>query len=332
MTVLDRLVLLDGGTFRGGSDRFYPEEGPARDIAVAPFAISRYAVTNREFAEFVEATGYVTTAERPLDPADFPGAQLPSLDPGSLVFTPTDGPVDLRDWSQWWRWVPGASWRHPSGPGSDLTGRPNHPVVQVSFFDASAYAEWSGLRLPTETEWEFAARGGLDGATYTWGEEPNDGTRANSWQGSFPHRNTGAVGWTGRWFGTAPVGSFPPNGYGLRDMAGNVWEWTTGIWSERGMAASAEPAAGMTAGSAGCGSAEQGCTCTPDRSRGGVGQREPTSEGATPGETRRVLKGGSHLCAPEYCLRYRPAARSPQTPDSATTHIGFRCATDRPRL
>jgi sulfatase modifying factor 1 len=319
VTAPDVLVRLDGGTFRAGSDRFYPEEGPVREVTVAPFAIARDPVTNREFARFVQATGYVTTAERPLDPADFPGADLASLEPGSLVFTPADGPVDLRDWSRWWRWVPGASWRHPGGPGSDLTGRDDHPVVQVSFDDASTYARWAGLRLPTEAEWELAARGSLDGATYAWGEEPNDGTRANTWQGSFPYRNTGAQGSTGRWSGTSPVGQFPPNGYGLHDMTGNVWEWTTDLWSEPG--SGPDPAPGADLGPApeqGC-----GCGCGPDGSRVGVGQREPA-----PGETRRVLKGGSHLCAPEYCLRYRPAARSPQTPDSATTHLGFRCVTD----
>lgn len=339
--LLPDLVRLDGGTFRAGSDRFYPEEGPARDVTVGPFAVSRYAVTNREFARFVEATGYVTTAEQALDPADFPGADLPSLEPGSLVFHPTGGPVNLRDWSQWWRWVPGASWRHPLGPGSDLTGRDDHPVVQVSYDDASAYVAWAGLRLPTEAEWELAARGGLDGATYTWGEEPNDGTRANTWQGAFPYRNTGEWTWgsgagPGGWIGTAPVGSFPANGYGLRDMTGNVWEWTSDRWAEPStMGGSAREAGGglslaggglpLVAGSEageGC-----GCGCGPDGSRDVAGQGAAAS-GAAPSETRLVLKGGSHLCAPEYCLRYRPAARSPQTPDSATTHIGFRCAAD----
>ena len=292
--VVDDLVRIEGGASRLGSDRFYPEESPVVEVRVAPFEIARYAVTNAQFAAFVAATGYTTTAEMPLDPADFPGVDLPALEPGSQVFTPTDGPVDLRDWRQWWRWVPGASWRHPRGPGSDLDGLDDHPVVQVSFDDAAAYADWAGLRLPTEAEWEHAARGGLDGATYAWGEEPNDGTRANTWQGDFPFRNTGAG--TGGWRGTAPVGSFPANGFGLFDMTGNTWEWTADTWTE-------------SHGTCTCG-------CSPAPGRGGTGQ----------GETRRVLKGGSHLCAPEYCLRYRPAARSAQTPDSATTHVGFRCA------
>lgn len=283
-------VRLDGGAFRMGSEAFYPEEGPVHEARVAPFSIAVHAVTNAEFAAFADASGYVTVAERELDPADFPGAELATLEPGSLVFTPTEGPVDLRDWRQWWRWVPGASWRHPRGPESTLDGLDDHPVVQVAYADAVAYATWAGARLPTETEWEFAARGGLDGATYAWGDEPNDGTRANSWQGAFPYRNTGARGWVY----TAPVGSFPPNGYGLHEMTGNTWEWTSSPWSSK--------------------HAPTACACGPAVEPGGAGSR--------------VLKGGSHLCAPEYCLRYRPAARSEQTEDSATTHLGFRLARD----
>lgn len=288
-------VELPGGAFRMGSDAFYAEEGPVHEAHVAPFAIARHAVTNAEFAAFVDATGYLTVAERPLDPADFPDAELDSLEPGSLVFTPTAGPVDLRDWRQWWRWTPGASWRHPRGPESTLDGLADHPVVQVAYADAVAYAAWAGARLPTETEWEFAARGGLDGATFAWGEEPNDGTRANTWQGRFPYRNTGARGFVY----TAPVGSFPPNGYGLHEMTGNTWEWTSTVWSSR------HPVDEH---------------CAPGHGHGHEGH------GEAPGQ--RVLKGGSHLCAPEYCLRYRPAARSAQTEDSATTHLGFRLARD----
>ena len=290
------LVPIAGGTFRMGSEGWYPEEGPVVEVTVEPFAIARYAVTNRQFAEFAEATGHVTTAERELDPAELPGVD--DREPGSLVFTSTAGPVDLRDWRQWWRWVPGASWRHPRGPGSSIEGLGDHPVVQVSFDDATAYAAWAGLRLPTEAEWELAARGGLDGATFAWGEEPNDSMRANTWQGRFPYRNTGA-GASG-WVGTAPVGSFPPNGFGLFEMTGNVWEWTADAWTDGHRGPAAAPL-------------KVSCGCSPDPVAG-------------PGEDRRVLKGGSHLCAPEYCLRYRPAARSPQTPDSAATHIGFRCA------
>lgn len=292
-------VELPGGTFRMGSEAFYAEEGPVHPATVEPFAIAVHAVTNREFAEFVDATGYRTVAERELDPADFPGADLESLEPGSLVFTPTDGPVDLRDWRQWWRWMPGASWRHPRGPESSIDGLDDHPVVQVAFADASAYAAWAGARLPTEVEWEFAARGGLDGATYAWGEEPNDGTRANSWQGSFPYRNTGARGWVY----TAPVGSFPPNGYGLHEMTGNTWEWTSSPWSSRHAVVDDH--------------------CAPGHHGHGYGHGHDEGRASS-----RVLKGGSHLCAPEYCLRYRPAARSEQSDDSATTHIGFRLARD----
>jgi formylglycine-generating enzyme required for sulfatase activity len=266
---------------------------------VHPFHIDRHAVTNSRFSGFVADTGYATIAERPLDPAMFPGAQLESLAPGSLVFTPTAGPVGLLDWTQWWRWTPGASWRAPQGPGSSIDGLEDHPVVHIAYADAAAFAQWEGKRLPTEVEWEYAARGGLDQATYAWGEQPNDGLKANSWQGRFPYLNTGSG--TESWVGTAPVGSFPPNGYGLHEMTGNTWEWTSAYWSEH----LTDPAVR--------------CECGPGSAR---------DESVAAGESspRRVTKGGSHLCAPEYCLRYRPAARSPQTEDSATTHLGFRCA------
>lgn len=288
------VVELRGGTFRMGSSAFYAEEAPGVDRTVAAFAIGRTPVTNEQFATFVSATGYVTTAERPLDPADFPQATSElDTNPGSLVFTPTVGPVDLSDWRQWWRWVPGACWRAPFGPGSNVDGKHNHPVVQVSFEDASAFCDWAGFRLPTEVEWEFAARGGLDGATYAWGEEPQHvgQLKANTWQGSFPWRNAGARGWEG----TSPVGAFAENGYGLVDMTGNVWEWTSTEWSATHRESPT-------------------CGCSP--------------RPAAPSEAEaRVAKGGSHLCAPEYCLRYRPAARTRQTIDSSTTHMGFRVAT-----
>lgn len=285
---MTEMVALDGARFLMGSES-NPEEGPVVEVWVDAFDIDAHAVTNEQYAEFVADTGYITVAERPLDPADFPDARLESTEPGSLVFTPTTGPVNLSDWRQWWRWQPGASWRTPEGPGSSLDGRMRHPVVHVAYPDAQRYAEWTGKRLPTEFEWEYAARGGLEGATFAWGEEPNqrDEPFANTWQGRFPYLNTGARGWVG----TAPVGSFPPNGFGLYEMTGNTWEWTSTGWSDR------HP--------------DDGCTCGPSLGRG---------------EARRVTKGGSYLCAPEYCLRYRPAARSPQTDDSATSHIGFRCA------
>ncbi len=302
-----------------GSETFYADEGPVHRVRVATFELDVHPVTNAQFAEFVGATGYVTVAERPLDPADFPGAPTDDLVPGGLVFTPPRGPVDLDDWRGWWTWGAGANWRHPYGPASGIEGRGEHPVVQVSFEDASAYAAWAGKRLPTEEEWEFAARGGSpDGLTYAWGNEVriDDRLMANTWQGRFPYLNTGADGWRG----TSPVGSFPANGYGFFDLIGNVWEWTTTYYSPRhyvddGPTGLPTPAS-ATAPDDGC-----GCGCSP-----GEDARRAASAEAGSRIPRRALKGGSHLCAPEYCLRYRPAARSPQSDDSATTHIGFRCA------
>ena len=292
---LTELVELPGGEFLMGSDRHYPEEAPQHERHVEPFAIERHPVTNAQFAEFVAETGYVTVAERELDPAEFPGADPADLVPGSLVFTPTSGPVDLRDWRQWWRWVPGALWRHPFGPDSSIDDRLDHPVVHVSFEDASAYAAWAGRRLPTEAEWEYAARGGLAGAEYAWGDEREPGGRvmANTWQGAFPFRNEG-------WGGTSPVGSYPPNGFGLVDMIGNTWEWTADAFTPRHL--------------------------PPDASSLERGDRRDLLAGAPASQALHVTKGGSHLCAPNYCLRYRPAARSSQAEDSATTHLGFRCA------
>jgi sulfatase modifying factor 1 len=295
----DDMVSLPGGTYQMGSS-FYPEEEPIHEEWVPAFALDRHAVTNSLFSDFVAVTGYTTVAERTLDPSLYPGAELPSLDAGSLVFTATNEPVSLDDWQQWWRWVPGADWQHPRGPDSSIVGKSDHPVVHVAFEDAQAFATWAGKRLPTEVEWEYAARGGLEQATFAWGEEPNVGGRfANSWQGRFPYLNVGAG--TGLWVGTAPVGSFPPNGFGLFEMTGNTWEWTSTYWSSQ------------------FNDPRVACMCSPDLAR---------SDSIANGEVvpRRVLKGGSHLCAPEYCLRYRPAARSAQSEESGTTHIGFRCA------
>ena len=293
--MLTELIALPAGEFRMGSTRFYPEEAPVHTAVVDAFAVERHPVTNAQFAEFVAATGYVTVAEQPLDPELYPGVAPADLLPGALVFKPTPGPVDLRDWRQWWDWSTGASWRHPLGPGSSLANRAEHPVVQVAYPDAAAYAHWAGRRLPTEVEWEYAARGGVT-STYPWGEDAAPGGRlmANTWQGSFPFRNDGALGWVG----TSPVGAFPANGFGLLDMIGNVWEWTTTEF-----AAHHRPGSAASGGGKGC--------CTP------TARPDPT--------VNQALKGGSHLCAPEYCHRYRPAARSPQSQDSATTHIGFRC-------
>lgn len=298
-------VRLPGATFAMGSDHHYPEEAPAHRVHVDGFTIDPVAVTNDRFAEFVAATGYVTVAERPLDPAQFPGAPAENLVPGSLVFTPTPGPVDLRHLSQWWTWTPGASWRAPEGPGSDVDDRGGHPVVHIAYEDAEAYAAWVGAVLPTEAQWEYAARGGLDGAVYTWGDEPrpNGMIMANTWDGpDFPWRSTGESGWER----TSPVGSFPPNGYGLYDMAGNVWEWTADWWTDT----HPEPVSAC---------------CVPSGPRGAT--LEGSYDRAQPQfrVPRKVIKGGSHLCADNYCLRYRPAARRPQMIDTGMSHVGFRC-------
>ena len=298
------LVWVPPATFAMGSSEFYPEERPVRQVAVDGLWIDRCPVTNTEFAAFVAETGYVTVAERPLRPEDYPDALPELLFPGGLVFQKAHGPVDLRDYSNWWAYVPGASWRTPRGPDSTLEGLDHHPVVQVAAEDAEAYATWRGAALPTEAEWEHAARGGLEGQDFCWGDEPYPGGQqlANTWQGEFPWQNLGLDGYEN----TSPVGSFPPNGYGLFDMAGNVWEWTSDWWQQ------SPPA---TVG---------GC-CAPD------GPRTPTQADSldpnAPLEQfgRRVIKGGSHLCAPNYCLRFRPAARQPESVETSTCHIGFRC-------
>lgn len=304
--VIHDVVPLAGGEFAMGSDEHYAEEAPVHRVRVDPFSIDRYEVTNARFAAFVDATGHVTVAERPLDPADFPGAPAENLVPGSLVFTPTPGPVDLRHLSQWWTWTPGACWRAPEGPDSSVEDRWEHPVVHVASEDAEAYAAWVGACLPTEAEWELAARGGLERAVFTWGDvaRPDGRIMANTWDGrDFPWRSTGESGFSR----TAPVGSFPPNGFGLYDMAGNAWEWTADWW------------AGQPADS------EKPC-CVPLNPRGG--DLESSVDPAQPQfrVPRRVIKGGSHLCADSYCLRYRPAARRPHMIDTGMSHVGFRCA------
>ncbi|CAN5856978.1 formylglycine-generating enzyme family protein [soil metagenome] len=282
------MVWVPGQTAVLGSDDHYPEEAPAREITVDGFWIQPNQVTNSEFAQFVSNTGYVTVAERPLNPADYPGAPPENLQPGSMVFRRTAGPVDLTHLSQWWTWTPGACWNHPRGPRSGLTGRENHPVVHIAFEDAQAYASWAGLELPTEAQWETAARGGLSHATYSWGDDPEQpGQRlANYWHGEFPYLPDTGYGTT------APVGSFPANGYGIHDMAGNVWEWTTDFYGETR-------------------------TTTPCCAEDSVDPQFKIP--------RRVVKGGSFLCADSYCMRYRPAARRPQAVDTGMSHIGFRC-------
>ena len=284
-------VWIPDGEFVMGSDAHYPEEAPARAVRVEGFWLDRCLVTNADFAAFVAATAYVTVAERPLNPSDFPGAPAENLVPGSMVFAGTPGPVDLRHLSQWWTWTPGACWRHPEGPRSDLGGRERDPVVHVACEDAEAYATWAGLVLPTEAEWERAARGGLQSARYTWGDEPErTGERlANYWHGDFPWRPEPGYG------RTSPVGSFAPNGYGLFDTAGNVWEWTSDWYADT----------------------RAGDPCCE------AGSYDPGQPQFT--VPRKVIKGGSFLCADNYCLRYRPAARRPQMVDTGMSHIGFRC-------
>jgi formylglycine-generating enzyme len=299
------MIFVSGGEFRMGSDRHYAEEAPVHRVSVGAFWIDRAPVTNRQFRKFVNAVNYVTFAEIAPNPKDYPGALPKMLKAGSLVFAPPSGPVDLKDWSQWWRFKFGADWRRPYGPRSSISGLDDHPVVHIAYRDAEAYARWAGKELPTEAEWEFAARGGLDGAEYAWGDEftPAGKPRANTWQGAFPHENQALDGFER----TSPVLSFPPNGYGIYDMIGNVWEWTADFWTSR------HPA-----------DAPKAC-CVPQNPRGG-----PERESYDPCQPeitipRKVLKGGSHLCAPNYCRRYRPASRHAEPVDTSTSHVGFRC-------
>jgi len=309
------MVWIPGGEFAMGTDSElgWPDEKPAHPVRVDGFWMDEHEVTNAEFRAFVQATGYVTTAEKPpaleeimsQSPPGTPPPAEESLVPGSLVFTPPAGRVRLDDFSQWWKWTPGADWRHPEGPGSSLEGKDGHPVVHVSWDDASAYAQWAGKRLPTEAEWEFAARGGLAGKPYAWGDEPPNDTipLANIWQGEFPHRNAEADGFNR----TAPAKSFPPNGYGLYDMAGNVWEWCAD-WYQRDLYRQRS---------------SQGIVINPNGP-------ERSSDPARPFTPQRVQRGGSFLCNDSYCSRYRPSARHGCSPDTGMSHVGFRCAKSQP--
>ncbi|MDG2533481.1 formylglycine-generating enzyme family protein [Sphingomonas sp. HITSZ_GF] len=297
------MKLIQGGSFTMGSEQFYEEERPLRRVRVDSFWIDEKPVTNADFAAFVEATGYRTFSEIAPDPKDYPGMDPAFAVPGSLVFQRTPHPVSLDDHGQWWAFVPGADWRHPTGPDSSIEGLEDHPVVHIAFEDADAYAKWAGKALPTEAEWEFAARGGLEGKEFAWGDElaPDGAILANYWQGMFPFATLKPDGR----YRTSATGSFPANGYGLFDMIGNVWEWT------RDWYGAPQP------GKSGC------CEAVNPRGATIGDSYELGAPGARIG--RRVLKGGSHLCAVNYCQRYRPAARHPQHIDSATSHIGFRC-------
>jgi formylglycine-generating enzyme len=303
-------VWISGRTFLMGTNdkESFPNERPAHLVQVQGFWMDQHDVTNAEFSKFIEATGYVTTAERKIDWEDLkkelpPGTPKPddsALAAGALVFTQTSGPVPLNDLSAWWRWVHGANWRHPEGPESSIQGRENHPVVQVSWHDAAAYAQWAGKRLPTEAEWEFAARGGLEAKRYVWGDEFKPGGKymANTYQGQFPVKDTGEDGFAG----TSPVGSFPANAYGLYDMAGNVWQWCSDWYrADSNMEAASKN------------------VC-----RNPVGPAESYDPG-DPYSPKRVVKGGSFLCNPDYCESYRPSARRGTPPDTGSSHTGFRC-------
>ncbi|WP_445292042.1 formylglycine-generating enzyme family protein [Bdellovibrio sp. GT3] len=298
------MVWIPGGLFKMGSDHHYSEEAPAHRVKVDGFWMDQYAVTNRDFAEFVQATGYKTFCEKIPDLSQYPGATPEMLVPASVVFVKPDGPVDLRNPYQWWQFIPGANWRSPQGPASSIGNRMDHPVVHLAWQDIEAYSLWAGKEIPTEAEWEFAANGGHEGREFAWGDElvPNGIHQANTWQGTFPWQNLGDDGFEG----TSPVGSYPPNDYGLFDMIGNVWEWTSAWYSPRHP--DEKPKA----------------CCIPKNPRG-ANETESFDPRQEIKISRKVMKGGSHLCAPNYCKRYRPSARMAQPVDTSTSHLGFRC-------
>ena len=319
------MVRIPGGEFLMGSEapEAFANEGPVHRVRVDALFMDIHPVTNAQFVRFVKETGYKTVAERPVDWEEMkkqlpPGTPKPPdemLAPGSMVFRSTRGPVNLQRMDTWWEWTHGASWKHPEGPGSSIEDRMDHPVVQVAWEDAAAYAAWAGKRLPTEAEWEFAARGGLTGTRYAWGNEerPDGKIRVNRWDGDFPWRNTAEDGFVG----TSPVGSFPANGYGLFDMGGNVWNWCADVYHANAFASRVEGENGVCCNPAG-----------PDPHEVETPLRGDPSPPTSPGALRRVTKGGSFLCHPDYCESYRPAARRGTPPDTGTSHIGFRCARD----
>jgi formylglycine-generating enzyme required for sulfatase activity len=299
------MVWIAGGTFLMGSEHHHSEEAPVRRVQVSGFWMDRYPVTNAQFRKFSAATGHLTIAEVAPDPRDYPGALPQMLEPHALVFVAPDRPVDLHDVRNWWVHMRGADWRHPHGPDSSIRGLDDHPVVNVAYRDAQAYAVWAGKMLPTEAQWEFAARGGLECAEFPWGDEAMPGGRymANVWHGQFPWQNLASDGYQR----TSPVGAFPPNGYGLFDMVGNVWEWTADWYQPHHFAAKQE----------GCG--------IPVDPRGGLRKESFDPRQSRVRIPRKVLKGGSHLCAPDHGYGYRPAARYAQPVDTSACHVGFRC-------
>ena len=304
-SVTRNMIRVEGGQFRMGSDNYYPEEAPAHQVIQDGFWIDPMPVTNRQFKRFVRDTGHVTFAELKPDPKDYPGALPEMLFAGSLVFSPPAAAVDTRDFSRWWQFLKAADWRHPYGPGSNIHGLDDHPVVHIAYADALAYAKWAGKDLPTEAEWEYAARGGLDGSEFAWGDDLLlDGKHmANTWQGNFPNENLAEDGFER----TSPVGTYPANGYGIYDMIGNVWEWTSDWFTARHQPDPAKPC------------------CIPKNPRGGAIEASLDPNLPRIRIPRKVIKGGSHLCAPNYCKRYRPAARHAEAVDTSTSHLGFRC-------
>jgi formylglycine-generating enzyme len=300
----DTMVWIVGGTFYMGSDHHYPEEAPMHPVLVDGFWMDATPVTNREFQRFVDATGYITAAEVPPRIEDYPGAKPDALFAGSLVFSPPSYKVDLNNPALWWRFIRNANWRNPTGDGSSILGLDQHPVVHIAYQDAIAYAAWAGKDLPTEAEWEFAAKASQQNSEFAWGNEltPNGVIRANTWQGEFPWQNLGAH----RNTGTSPVGTYPANAYGLYDMIGNVWEWTADFYTSQHAAPTST-------------------CCIPRNPRGALAEASIDPSMPDIPIPRKVLKGGSYLCAPNYCRRYRPAARHPEPIDTSTNHVGFRC-------
>nr|WP_229215311.1 formylglycine-generating enzyme family protein [Dyadobacter bucti] len=293
------MIWIGGGEFLMGADEF-PDSRPMHRVSVDGFYMDEHEVTNAEYAAFVKATNYKTVAERPLNPADYPGVPADKLVPGSAVFTPTKTQVSLDNPLQWWNYVPGADWSHPEGPASSIKGRENYPAIHISYEDAAAYAKWAGKRLPTEAEWEFAAQGGKGNHTYYWGDQLKPGNKwvANIYQGNFPDKNTNEDGYTG----AAPVKSFPPNPYGLYDMDGNVWEWCEDLYRPDYYTKSPK-----------------------DNPKGPSDSYDPDELGAV----KRVQRGGSFLCSDDYCIRYKAGSRGKGEVTSGSNNLGFRCVKDR---